>query len=238
MIEVRLAAVRERIRAAANRASRPADDVALVAVSKTFPAETVREGFAAGLRHFGENRVQEAEGKLPGLDDLRGQGLVVHLVGHLQANKARRALSLFDRVDAVDSVELGERLSRLALESGGEPVRGLLQVDLAGEATKHGVAETEVLGVLERLREASGLRLEGLMLLPPFLDDPEEVRPYFRRLRELRDATLERGLLDGRELSMGMSHDFEVAVEEGATQVRLGTALFSERPPRDVREGG
>jgi len=238
VIGARLAAVRERIRAAAARASRSADEVELVAVSKTFPAETLREGFAAGLRHFGENRVQEAEGKLPGLDDLRRQGLVVHLVGHLQANKARRALSLFDRIDAIDSAELGERLARLAAEGGGEPVRGLLQVDLAGEATKHGVAEEEMLGVLERLRDASGVRIDGLMLLPPFLDDPEEVRPYFRRLRELRDAAVGRGLLDGRELSMGMSHDFEVAVEEGATQVRLGTALFGERPPRGVREGG
>jgi PLP dependent protein len=237
VIAARVAAVGERIRAAAARASRPAEEVTLLAVSKTFPAETVREGFEAGLRHFGENRVQEAEAKLPSLEDLKPRGLVLHLVGHLQGNKARKALGLFDHIDAIDSVELGERLSRLALEAGSGPVRGLLQADLAGEATKHGVGEAELLHVLERLRRAPGLRLEGLMLLPPYLEDPEEVRPFFRRLRQLRDEALERGLLAGRVLSMGMSHDFEVAVEEGATQVRLGTVLFGERPPRGG-EGG
>jgi hypothetical protein len=214
---------------AAARARRPAADVTLVAVSKTFPAEAVRAAFGAGLRDFGENRVQEAEGKAAALGDLRQQGLRWHLVGHLQANKARKAVPIFDRVHSVDGAELGQRLGRLAAEQGRTlPV--LIEVDLAGEATKFGLPETQLFPTLEALRGATGLRIDGLMVIPPYDADPERVRPFFRRLRELRDRAVSAGLLAGSELSMGMSHDFEVAIEEGATLVRVGTALFGERP--------
>ena len=232
MIEARLAAVRERIARAALRAGRRPEDVTLVAVSKRFPAATVREAFEAGLRHFGENRVQEAGEKLPGLADLRTAGIVWHLVGHLQANKARKALGLFDRIHSVDSTPLARRLSQIAAAEGMGPVRVLVQVDLGGEETKHGLSESELLSTLETIRGLEGLRAEGLMVLPPFEEEPEQVRPYFSKLRQLRDAALEKGLLAGDELSMGMSHDLEVAVEEGATLVRVGTSLFGPRAPR------
>ena len=228
MIADRVAAVRERIARAAERAARPPGGVTLVAVSKTHPTSAVREAFAAGVRDFGENRVQEAEGKIEAAADLAAAGLRWHLVGHLQSNKARRAASLFDVVQSVDSVDLGERLGRHAAEAG-RTLRALVQVDLAGEETKFGLDESLLLPGLEALRRASGLAVEGLMLLPPFLDDVDAVRPYFRRLRALADKAREAGLLDGRELSMGMSHDFEAAVEEGATIVRVGTAIFGER---------
>ncbi len=230
MIADRVAAVRERIARAAARASRPAEAVRLVAVSKTFPAEAVREAFSAGLRDFGENRVQEAEPKIAALADLAGQGLRWHLVGHLQSNKARRAAALFDTVHSLDSLELARRLARIGIESG-RPVRALVQVDLAGEATKFGIAEAGLTEALEALRQEQGLRLEGLMLLPPYFDDPEQGRPFFARLRSLGERAAAAGLLAGRELSMGMSHDLEVAIEEGATMVRVGTAIFGERPP-------
>lgn len=227
MIAERVAAVRERIARAAGRAGRDPAAVTLVAVSKTHPAEAVREALAAGIVDFGENRVQEAEPKLAALSDLRPR-LRWHMVGHLQGNKARKAAILFDRIHSLDGVALAHRLEHAAAEAG-VVVRALLQADLAGEATKHGLDEPHLFPALEELRGFKSLRVEGLMLLPPFLPDPEAVRPYFRRLRELRDAALERGLLLGGELSMGMSHDLEVAVEEGATLVRVGTAIFGER---------
>jgi hypothetical protein len=149
-------------------------------------------------------------------------------VGHLQSNKARRAAGLFGVIQSVDSLEIAERLARSGAEAG-RPVRALVQVDLAGEETKFGLPEAELLPALESLRGKDGLRVEGLMVLPPYLDDPEETRPYFRRLRSLRDRAHAAGLLEGGELSMGMSHDFEAAVEEGATIVRVGTAIFGER---------
>ena len=226
MIAERVAAVRERIARAAERASRPPADVTLVAVSKTHPAEAVRAAFAAGVRDFGENRVQEAEPKIAGTSDMAGARW--HLVGHLQSNKVRRAAALFGLVQSIDSVEIAERLAR-AGEEGGREVRGLVEVDLAGEATKYGLPEAELLPALQALRGRAGLRLEGLMLLPPLLEDPEAVRPFFRRLRALRDRALGEGLIAAGELSMGMSHDFEAAVEEGATLVRVGTAIFGER---------
>ena len=226
MIAERVAAVRERIARAAERASRRAADVTLVAVSKTQPGEAVRAAFAAGVRDFGENRVQEAEPKIAATSDLAGARW--HLVGHLQSNKARRAIALFGLVQSIDSLEIGERLAR-AGEEAGHPVRGLVQVDLAGETTKFGLPEAELLQALSALRGRPGLRLEGLMVLPPFLEDPEAVRPFFRRLLALRDRALGEGLLAAGELSMGMSHDFEAAVEEGATLVRVGTAIFGER---------
>ncbi len=225
MIAERVAAVRDRIARAAERASRPPDSVTLVAVSKTHPAQAVREAFAAGVRDFGETRGQEAEPKNAATE---GRGARWHLVGHLQSNKARRAASLFEMVQSIDSLELGLKLARAGAEDG-RTVRGLVEVDLAGEESKFGLPEADLMPTLEGLRGQAGLRLEGLMVLPPFLEDQAALRPFFRRLRELRDRALGEGLLAAGELSMGMSHDFEVAIEEGATLVRVGTAIFGER---------
>jgi hypothetical protein len=228
VIADRVAAVRERIARAAARAGRRADEVAVVAVSKAFPPEAVREAFAAGLRAFGENRVQEAEPKVAALAELRPAGLRWHLVGHLQSNKARKAVALFDLVHSLDDADLGRRLERIGAETG-RTVRVLVQVDLAGEPTKSGLDEAHLMPALEVLRGLKSVRAEGLMVLPPFAEDPERTRPYFSRLRELRDRARADSLLLGSELSMGMSHDFEVAIEEGATMVRIGTAIFGER---------
>jgi len=227
VIAGRVAAVRERIARAAARAGRPAETVTLVAVSKTFPASAVREAFEAGIVDFGENKVQEAEGKISELADLRPRGLRWHLVGHLQSNKARKAGALFDILHALDGIALGRRLNEAAIEQG-KPVPVLVQVDLAGEATKFGLPEADLLPTLEALRTLSSLSVEGLMILPPYDENPEKSRSYFRRLRELRDKGVAAGLLGG-QLSMGMSHDFEVAIEEGATLVRVGTAIFGAR---------
>ena len=228
MIADRVAAVRDRIARAAARARRRPEDVTLVAVSKTHPAEAVEEAFAAGVRHFGENKVQEAEPKVTALGALHEKGLRWHLVGHLQANKARTAVALFDRIDSVDDLGLGGRLERAA-EELRKPLPVLVQVKLGDEDTKAGLDEDHLFPALEMLRGSKRLHVDGLMTLPPYADDPETARPFFRRLRELRDKARAAGLLLGAELSMGMSHDLEVAVEEGATMVRVGTALFGAR---------
>lgn len=228
MIAERVAAARERIARAAARAGRRAEDVTLVAVSKTFGPEAVREGFAAGLREFGENKVQEAETKIGALDELRAAGVRWHLVGHLQGNKAGKAVSLFDRIHSLDDVGLGMRLEHIGAQQG-KPVRVLVQVELAGEKTKHGLNAEHLWPLLETLRGLKTVRVEGLMTLPPYAEDPELSRPYFRRLRELRDEALARELLLGSDLSMGMSHDLEPAIEEGATLIRVGSAIFGER---------
>lgn len=231
MIADRVAAVRDRIARAAARARRRPEDVTLVAVSKTHPADAVREAFVAGVRHFGENKVQEAEPKVAALAALRAEGLLWHLVGHLQANKARVAVGLFDRIDSLDDVQLGSRLERAA-EERAKTLPVLVQVKLGDEDTKAGLEEARLFPALETLRSSKRLRIEGLMVLPPYDDDPERLRPFFRRLRELRDKAQAAGLLLGSELSMGMSHDLEVAVEEGATMVRVGTAVFGARAAR------
>jgi PLP dependent protein len=228
VIADRVAAVRERIARAAERASRSPAEVTLVAVSKTHPAPAVREAFAAGVRDFGENRVQEAEGKVEATVDLAATGLRWHLVGHLQSNKARRAAALFDVVESVDSIELGRRLAREAA-AARRTLSTLIQVDLAGEETKFGLEEAQLFPALEALRDAPGLRVDGLMVLPPYLEDPVAARPFFRRLRALAERARSEGLIAGSELSMGMSHDFEAAIEEGATIVRVGTAIFGQR---------
>jgi pyridoxal phosphate enzyme (YggS family) len=228
VIAERVSAVRQRIARAAERASRPPEEITLVAVSKTWPPDAVRAAFAAGVRHFGENRVQEADAKIAGLSELRARGLRWHLVGHLQSNKARKAAVLFDVIESVDSIKLAERLARAGAEVG-RSLRVLVQVDLAGEADKSGLAEDALEEALRRMRGLEGLRVDGLMVLPPYLDDPQDVRPYFARLRALRDRMAAADLLDGNDLSMGMSHDFEAAVEEGATIIRVGTAIFGER---------
>jgi len=213
--------IRRRISAAAARSGRRENEVKLVAVSKTHPAETLREAIAAGVSVFGENKVQEAEGKSA---EIGRRDAEWHLIGHLQSNKARKAVQLFDFIHSVDSVELAQRLERICGDERRESLSVLVQVDLALEATKSGVPESGLPELVEVIRGCRHLKLEGLMVLPPFFDDPEVTRPFFRRLRELRDE-----LIPGGHLSMGMSHDFEVAIEEGATIVRVGTAIFGER---------
>lgn len=229
-VRARFEEVSRRVGDCARRCGRAADEVTLIAVSKTHPAALVRAAIAAGASDFGENRVQEAEGKI---EELRAEapGVRWHLIGHLQSNKARRAVKLFDVIHSVDSVEVVARLERICADDGRSHLDALVQVDLAGEATKSGAAEGELQSVVDAFDACERVRLIGLMTLPPFLEDAELVRPYFRRLRELRDRLRERGAFrEGLgELSMGMSHDFEVAVEEGATMVRVGTAIFGER---------
>jgi len=228
VIADRVAAVRDRIARAAARVGRTAGEVTLVAVSKTHPPEAVREAFAAGVRDVGENRVQEAEGKVAALADLAPQGLRWHLVGHLQSNKAKKAVALFDWVHSLDGAPIGRRLGEAAAAAGRE-LRALVQVELAAEQTKFGLDESQLFPALESLRGLGAVRLLGLMALPPYEEDAERTRPYFRRLRALCDRAKQAGLIEGAELSMGMSHDLEVAVEEGATLVRVGTAIFGER---------
>ncbi len=220
--------VREEIATVARRCGREPKEITLVAVTKTHPVGVLREALAAGATDFGENRVQEAESKIPALGN---QAVRWHLIGHLQGNKARRAVNLFDLVHTLDSASLAHRLDRSCAEEGRNELPVLIQVDLAGEAAKSGVLPADVGELVGIVNECSRLRLRGLMTLPPFLKDPERVRPFFSRLRELRDQLQRTGSFGEQkgELSMGMSHDFEVAIEEGATIVRVGTAIFGER---------
>jgi pyridoxal phosphate enzyme (YggS family) len=217
--------VRARIAKAAERAGRRSDEITLVAVSKTFPAEAIREAYAAGLRHFGENRVQEWESKRMALADLQA---TVHFLGHLQSNKARRAVNVFDRVDSVDSAGLAQKLHTAANDKG-ERLPVLVEVHLGGEATKSGANEADLLPLTQGVMALPHLELRGLMTIPPYFDDPEQARPFFRRLRELRDGLSQRLGSPLPALSMGMSHDFEVAIEEGATEIRIGSAIFGHR---------
>jgi pyridoxal phosphate enzyme (YggS family) len=219
----RLALVRRRIEAAAVRSGRPASAVTLVAVTKTMPVETIRETLAAGVMILGENRVQEARDKIAALPGAAQW----HLIGHLQTNKAGLATHLFDRVHSLDSIRLAHELDRHAAEAGRR-LRCLVEVNVGGEGQKNGVAEADVRPLLEAVVRLPHIVVEGLMAIPPFLPDPEAVRPFFRRLRVLRDALAVEGV-SLPDLSMGMSHDFEVAIEEGATLVRIGTAIFGPR---------
>jgi hypothetical protein len=232
LLRARFEGVRRRIEAAARRARRDPAEVTLVAVSKTHPPELLRAALAAGVRELGENKVQEAVDKAERLG--RVGGLRWHLIGHLQSNKARRAARLFDLVHTVDSAQLVERLERICAEDGRERLDVLVQVDLAGETTKAGAPVAELPAISDAFAGCARVRCRGLMILPPFEEDPERVRPYFRRLRELREEWAARGLFGAEtgELSMGMSHDFEPAIEEGATLVRVGTAIFGRRAPR------
>ena len=229
-ISENIAAVRERIAEAARRAGRRPEEIALMAVSKTHPPERIREAYAAGLRLFGENRVQEFAGKAGALGDLAGAEW--HMIGHLQTNKASKAAELFGAVDSVDSVKLAEKLDAAA-RSLNKKLRVLIEINVGGEAAKSGVApdSRELEELLLAAPRFEALQFRGLMTVPPFTDDPEGARPYFRKLRELRDAIAARKLPAVRMdvLSMGMSHDFEVAIEEGSTCVRVGTAIFGER---------
>jgi len=229
-IRENLARLRERIEGAAVKAGRHADEIVLIGVSKTHPSEAIREAYEAGVRHFGENRVQEWEAKRARLDDLHGA--TWQLVGHLQSNKAGKAAKLFHSVDSVDDWELALKLNRACEgKTEGEILRVLVEVHVGGEETKTGVAEESLEELAERILTLERLQFRGLMCIPPYQERPEEVRPYFAHLRELRDR------LEGRlgqklpVLSMGMSHDFEAAIAEGATEVRVGTALFGSRAP-------
>ena len=210
---------------AAERAGRRAEEITLVAVSKTFPAEAIRDAFEAGVRHFGENRVQEWESKQPLVADLAATW---HLIGHLQSNKARRAANLFHRVDSVDSAPLAQKLDAAAAAEC-KRLQILIEVHLGDETTKSGVAEAELPGLAEGIAALAHLELRGLMTIPPFFEDVSRVRPYFRKLRELGDGLNSRLGCALPVLSMGMSYDFEIAIEEGATEIRVGSALFGER---------
>ena len=218
MLRERLNQVEERIHSAVQRAGRQRSEVTLIAVTKKFPAGVILEAFGLGLRHFGENYVQEFEEKRPALASL-ADGAEFHLIGHLQSNKARIASELFQVIETVDSEKLARRL-----DQAGKPLEVMIEVKLSEEDSKAGAAPDALPGLIGAIRQCSNLRLTGLMTMPPWSDDPEQTRPYFRKLAALaRKHGLPR-------LSMGMSHDFEAAIEEGATHIRVGTALFGPRP--------
>ena len=229
-IDANLSAIHDRIARAAQRAGRDPDDVSLMAVTKTFPAAAIIEAYEAGHRLFGENRVQEFAEKFGGLAELRDAEF--HMIGHLQSNKAAKAAEIFHAIDSLDSAKLAQRLDAAA-EKLGKTLDVLIEINLGEEEAKSGVAPdlTELENILLGAPDWKHLRIRGLMTVPPFTDDPEGARPYFRQLRELRDrlATRNFPVVTFDVLSMGMSHDFEVAIEEGSTCVRLGTAIFGTR---------
>ncbi len=216
-----LAAIKKKIGQAVQKSGRDADEIKLIAVSKTHPVEVLQNAIAAGASIFGENKVREAEDKI---DVLGKENLEWHLIGHLQSNKARKAVKLFDVIHTLDSIELAERLERICIEENRASLSVLIEVDLANEATKNGVGEKDLPELVDFLRTCERLKFNGLMIIPPFFEDTEKVRPYFSRLRKIRDEIIPNGAL-----SMGMSHDFETAIEEGATMVRVGTAIFGAR---------
>jgi PLP dependent protein len=224
-------AINRRIAAACGRAGRQVSEITLVAASKTVPAPRIREAIEAGVRAMGENRVQEAATKIAELGAIASDYKVQwHLIGRLQSNKARRAVELFDVVQSVESLKLAERLDNIAGESG-KRLPFFIEVNLGGEESKAGAAPGEVLTLCEQISKLSNLELKGLMAVPPFFDDPEDARPFFQRLRRMRDSAAQAGAagVQFNDLSMGMSNDFEVAIEEGATLVRIGTELFGAR---------
>jgi pyridoxal phosphate enzyme (YggS family) len=217
MLTERLERVEDRIHAAADRAGRRRQDIALMAVTKKFSAEVIREAYNLGLRIFGENYVQEFEAKHPALSGLAGAEF--HLIGHLQSNKARAAADLFQVIQTVDSGKLARRLDGM-----NQPLEAMIEIKLSEEASKFGALPEELPKLIDEIRACPNLRLTGLMTIPPWSDDPEITRPYFRRLAALaRQHNI-------AKLSMGMSHDLEAAIEEGATHIRVGTALFGARP--------
>jgi pyridoxal phosphate enzyme (YggS family) len=230
LLQANLNRVLDRIANAATRAGRDAADITLVAVSKTHPLEALLAAYGLGLRHFGENRVEEASIKLPAFrQSISDPAVVFHMIGHLQSRKAGDAAVLFDRVHSVDSVKLAQRLSRYAVK----PLPILLEVNVSGEESKYGfdgARREEWFGALEAITQLPNVQLDGLMTLAPVVDDPEQARPVFRALRDLRDEIESRCAgVKLPQLSMGMTDDFEVAIEEGATLVRIGRAIFGER---------
>jgi len=226
-IAASLTEVRHRLARSAERSGRLFSSVRLVAISKTHPIDDVRAAFAAGQTEFGENRVQEALEKIDAASDMP---ITWHLVGHLQSNKARKAAAWFACIHSIDDTDVLRRVDDAAADIDRRP-EVFVQIDMAGEPTRHGAMADGCLSIFEAAATCRAVRVTGLMLLPPFTPDPEDARPYFRRLRGLRDELAGRGVPPTmlRELSMGMSHDFDVAVEEGATVVRVGTAIFGER---------
>jgi PLP dependent protein len=228
-----LEVLHDRIAAAARRSDRRPESIQLIAVSKTFPADAIREAYAAGQRLFGENRVQEFATKAAALADLTDAQF--HMIGHLQSNKSRKAVELFNAIDSLDSVRLGNQLNIAAAELG-KVIPVLIEINTGGEEAKSGLAIdwTELEPVLATAPSWTNLSVSGLMTVPPFTDDPEGARPYFRNLRDLRDEIASKDLpaVSMQTLSMGMSHDFEIAIEEGSTCIRLGTAIFGTRPKR------
>jgi pyridoxal phosphate enzyme (YggS family) len=226
----RFADVRERIASAARAAGRSPDDITLVAITKTHPVETLKAAIDLGAKDLGENRVQEAEQKIT---ELGREAVRWHLVGHLQTNKARRAVQLFDVIHSLDSSALAERLDRLCTEEGRQSLDVLVQIDLGGEKTKTGISPAELPTLLSTMQQCTRLHVRGLMTLPPYFENPDCSRPFFKTLRQLRDELQAQGHFGAAkgELSMGMSHDFPVAIEEGATMIRVGTDLFGERQP-------
>lgn len=229
VIRARLADVRERIARAAARAGRDPSHVTLIAVSKTYGANAVRSAVAAGQVDFGENKLQEAQDKRASTRDLQ---VVWHLVGHLQSNKAKKAAAEFDWIHSIHSADLVRKVDAGA-SAAGRRIALLAQVDLAGESTKFGAREDELLSIFRAASECQSVDMRGLMLIPPAVEQAEDARPWFQKLRQVRDRLAAAGI--GQEqlaqLSMGMSHDFEVAIEEGATMVRVGTAIFGKRGP-------
>ncbi len=213
--------VQEQIAVASRKSNRNPEEICLIAVSKTHPLSTLQKAIEIGVSVFGENKIQEAEAKVA---ELGRENLEWHLIGHLQANKARKAAKTFDVIHTLDSMELATRLERICIEENISRLQVFIQVDLAGEATKSGIPESELPNLIEYLASCKCLQLIGLMIIPPYFEDVELVRPYFKKLRELRDNLLPNG-----GLSMGMSHDFEAAIEEGATHIRVGTAIFGAR---------
>lgn len=226
-ISENISRVQDRIAAACRRAGRRPESVRVIAISKTVPAERIREAYDAGLRDFGENRVQEAASKRPALSGLTATW---HLVGHLQSNKARPARELFHWIHSLDSSRLADRLDKVSVCSG-DRLQTLIEVNLGGEESKAGVAPSEVLPLVEATSALETLEVRGLMAVPPYFENPEEARPYFLRLRDLAEEIAKKNIprVAMQELSMGMSHDFEVAIEAGATMVRVGTAIFGAR---------
>lgn len=224
-ISANLERVQERVARAAARAWRQPEEVTIVAVSKTFPPEAIQAAYDAGLRHFAENRVQEFEAKWPKILKLEAAW---HFIGHLQRNKARRAAYLFSRIDGVDSLTLARTLeSEAAAQRKRMPI--LIEVRLSDEPSKTGISQANLAALADSITPTSNLRLRGLMGVPPYFEDPERTRPYFQKLRQLKDELSQRLGSPLPVLSMGMSHDFEIAIEEGATEIRVGTALFGER---------
>lgn len=225
-----IALVREQVAVAARRAGRQPEDIELIAVSKTFSPALIREAYAAGVRRFGENRIQEFAAKIEALRDLRE--VEWHMIGHVQANKAAKAAELFGFVDSVDTLRVARRLNTAAAQAG-KNLTALLEINIGGEPAKSGVdpESTELEDILQAAAELNNLHIRGLMTVPPFATDPEEARPYFRRLRDLQKQIAARHLpgVEMDMLSMGMSHDFQIAIEEGATCVRVGTAIFGGR---------
>jgi PLP dependent protein len=221
--------IQGRIARAAARSGRKAEEITLIGVSKTHSAAAIRQAYLAGVHHFGENRVQEWEGKRGELQDLEATW---HLIGHLQSNKAARAAKLFNSIDSVDDLSVAQRLDRANAENPvGKKLRLLIEVHIGDEESKSGADEDELPALAEKILALPHVELAGLMCIPPFRENPEDARPHFAHLRKLRDDLLARLGQEFPVLSMGMSHDFEVAIEEGATEVRVGTALFGTRPP-------